>query len=219
MKTEIAGITYEITGSELVALLLESDEIKKHKPRYNRRQRESYFQWGIFKGLNNEGYITLKAARLKTNQEEPLITAKNADEAAAILESQVEKFNLCQKLCGLYDIRYACFRYHVRQCKGACIGKEEPGDYNKRVIQLIRKWQYENHNYFILGEGRSRSEQSVVAVENGRYIGFGFIDAEQAPSNPEHIRSFIKYYPDNRDIQRIIQRHIHQQGTSKIITY
>ena len=51
MKTEIAGITYEITGSELVALLLESDEIKKHKPRYNRRQRESYFQWGIFKEI------------------------------------------------------------------------------------------------------------------------------------------------------------------------
>ncbi len=219
MKTEICSITYELTGSELVALLLESDEIKKHKPVYNRMQRESYFQWGIFKKVNDNGYFTLKAARLKKNVEEPLITARNAEEAAQILDANVEKYNLCQKLCGLYDIKYACFRYHVKQCQGACIGKEHPEDYNKRVIQLIRKWRYKNQNFFIIGEGRNKGELSVVDVEKGRYIGFGYMDPEFAASTPDQFKLFIKKYDDNRDVQRIIQRHLHQSHTNKIITY
>lgn len=39
MIDEIHHISYELTGSELIALLLESDEIKTQKPKFNRRQR------------------------------------------------------------------------------------------------------------------------------------------------------------------------------------
>jgi len=219
MKAEVCSITWEITGSELVALLLESDEIKKHKPRYNRMQRESYFQWGIFKSVNKDGYIALKAARIKNKDEEPLITARNAEEAAEILDMQVEKYNLCQKLCGLYDIKYACFRYQVNQCNGACICKEPPEEYNRRVMQLVRKWRYENQNFFIVGEGRTRNEQSVVAVERGRYIGFGYMDAEFAATSPDQVKFFIKNYADNRDVQRIIQRHLHKAQPDDVITF
>ncbi|MBM3437340.1 MAG: hypothetical protein FJY07_14135, partial [Bacteroidetes bacterium] len=35
MRNEIADIGFELTGNELIALLLESNEIKKHTPRYN----------------------------------------------------------------------------------------------------------------------------------------------------------------------------------------
>ncbi len=43
MKQNIADVDYKLTGSELVALLLESDEIKKQKPVYNRAQRRAFF--------------------------------------------------------------------------------------------------------------------------------------------------------------------------------
>jgi len=48
MRDMIADIDWELTGSELIALLLESAEIKKNKPLYNRAQRRTGFQWGIF---------------------------------------------------------------------------------------------------------------------------------------------------------------------------
>ena len=219
MKMEVCSITCEVTGSELVALLLESDEIKKHKPRYNRMQREAHLPWGIFKSVNEDGYFTLKAARLKNKDEDPLMTARNHEEAVEILDAQVEKYNLCQKLCGLYDIKYACFRYHIHQCKGACIGKEDPVEYNKRVIRLVRKWRYENQNFFIIGEGRDRNEQSIVAVEQGRYIGFGYMDTGFTATTPDQFKLFIKQYPDNRDVQRIIQGHLQRGHNHKIITY
>ncbi len=39
MRKEIADFSFEITGSELIALLLESEEIKKNKPIYNRAKK------------------------------------------------------------------------------------------------------------------------------------------------------------------------------------
>jgi DNA polymerase-3 subunit epsilon len=41
MRQEIAKIEFELTGSELIALLLESDLIKTHQPIYNRMLRKS----------------------------------------------------------------------------------------------------------------------------------------------------------------------------------
>lgn len=219
MKTEVCDITWELTGSELVALLFESDEIKKHKPLYNRLQREAYFQWGIFKSVNEDGYFTFKAAKIKNKEEEPLLSARNFEEAIEILSRQVDKYNLCQKLCGLYDIKHACFRHSINQCKGACVGKEDPAEYNNRVIRLIRKWRFENQNFFLLGTGRNKNEQSIVAVEHGRYLGFGYVDNDFSASSPEQLKFFIKSYADNRDIQRIIRRHLQRESNEKLIVW
>ena len=59
-KNRIADITYELTGSELVALLYESDEIKRLKPHYNRQQRRSVFNSGIYLSITiRDGYKRL----------------------------------------------------------------------------------------------------------------------------------------------------------------
>jgi DNA polymerase-3 subunit epsilon len=59
MRDQIADIDWERTGSELIALLKESHEIKVNKPIYNRLQRRSVFQWGIFRYTDTNGYITV----------------------------------------------------------------------------------------------------------------------------------------------------------------
>ena len=45
IQTEVFAVTYDETGSELIALLKESEEIKVNKPIHNRAQRKSIFQW------------------------------------------------------------------------------------------------------------------------------------------------------------------------------
>jgi DNA polymerase-3 subunit epsilon len=42
MKDTIANVNFELTGNELIALLLESAEIKKYQPFYNRQQRRTF---------------------------------------------------------------------------------------------------------------------------------------------------------------------------------
>ena len=60
MRDIIADIDWETTGSELIALLKESFEIKRNKPVYNRAQRRTSFQWGIFSFTDQNGYLNYR---------------------------------------------------------------------------------------------------------------------------------------------------------------
>jgi len=64
MKNAITRVEYKITGSELAALLLESSEIKKHQPVFNRAQRRTYFNYGLYSFIDDEGYINLKLMKI-----------------------------------------------------------------------------------------------------------------------------------------------------------
>ena len=65
MCFETANITYEETGSELLALLKESDEIKHFYPKFNRAQRRASEAVGLFSYEDQKGIVHLAFNRLK----------------------------------------------------------------------------------------------------------------------------------------------------------
>ena len=219
MRNQIADIDFKKTGNELVALLLESDEIKKHLPRFNRAQRRTSSQWGLFYHKDENGYIRLKIDH-NDREELPLTTFNSLQSAKNHLFTLVEAFTLCQKLCGLFDTKGACFHYNLKQCKGACIGQESAGKYNARVLQAIEPYRFEERNFMVIGKGRRDTEKSVVLVENGTYRGFGFIDSEFDQNlKTDDLKNAVRVYPDNRDIQQILRSYLKQNGSSQIITF
>ncbi len=119
MKDAIADVSFELTGNELVALLLESAEIKKYQPLFNRQQRRTFFNYGLYSFVDEDGYINLKVTRI-LDQLTPLYTYSSSQEGKQHLFNLIEKFGLCQKLCGLYKTEGACFQYQIHQCFGAC---------------------------------------------------------------------------------------------------
>ena len=218
MRNAIRDVSFELTGNELIALLLESDEIKKFQPFFNRAQRHSLFNFGIFQSENKYGYITLKAGKI-TRGLQPIITSHSMEEAKEMLEKKITKYQLCQKLCGLYDIEYACFHFSINQCRGACISKEPVEEYNKRAMKAIRSLDYTHRNFLIVGSGRNEEERSVVSVENGKYLGFGFFNPEYVAPQAETLKDVISLKQDNRDVHRIIHRHLLQNKQDRILTY
>ncbi|MGV3540428.1 MAG: exonuclease domain-containing protein [Rufibacter sp.] len=217
-KNRIASITYERTGSELVALLFESDEIKKRKPYYNRAQRRSVYHSGIYSYYDQDGYLRLTFQKSKTAVA-PLLTMANQFQAKNFLFSRVAKYNLCQKLCDLYKSNGACFDYQVHQCNGACVGKESPEEYNKRVLQAVDAFRYDHDSFVIIGRGRSHDEKSVVVVDNGCYLGFGYVDETFSASSLDDFRSVIKPYNDNKDTQQIIRGYLRTKHSDKILIF
>ena len=220
LKENIASIECEVTGSELVALLIESSEIKKHSPYYNRAQKRKVMQYGLFSMKDDNGYLNLKIDRtaLRIN-ETPYTCFTNQAEAKTILSRLAEKYWLCQKLCGLYDTEGACFHYEIRQCNGACIGKEPPAVYNNRVTKALSTFYYENKNFLIIDKGRNHSERSIIQVENGKYMGFGFLNTEESYVHLDSLLDCIKIYEDNRDIHQIIRSYLNHNDVEKIIKY
>ncbi|MBN3036809.1 MAG: GIY-YIG nuclease family protein [Bacteroidales bacterium] len=217
MREQIAGISTEVTGSELVALLLESHEIKQHAPLFNRAGRRAALQWGIYVGKDDQGYLNLVAAR-NDRAEVPLTSFGSATAARNHLFTLAAAFGLCQKLCGLYQSRGACFQYAIRECRGACTGEEPADSYNIRVLQAVAPYRFEHNSFLVIDRGRHPEERSVIGVENGRYLGFGYLSPAwtDTPVNGE-LRSCIRPFPDHRDSRMIILGYLKKHPGLRII--
>ncbi len=163
--------------SLLIALLLESDEIKRRKPVFNRSQRRTTFQYGLFMITDVHGYKWLQIKRIN-GDEAPLTSYTTQKEARAHLQYLVDEFHLCQKLCGLYPANGACFYHQINRCHGACLGKEPADEYNYRVDEAIERYIYRENNFFVIDIGRNEEECAVAKVFNGSYQGFGYINKE-----------------------------------------
>jgi DNA polymerase III subunit epsilon len=218
MREKTASVTYELTGSDLVASLLESAEIKKHKPVFNRSLRRSLFQYGLFSYTAKDGYIHFSVEQIKGDRL-PLTSYSSRKEGMSHLQRLLDEFNLCQKLCGLYTSSGGCFDHHMGICRGACIGDESPAEYNDRVIDAISKYTYKNKNFFIVDDGRFDHECSVVKVENGRYIGFGYVELDNIEGDAGILHDIIKPFEDNRDAHVIIRGYLRKNHFEKMIVY
>lgn len=216
MKDRVADITWELTGNELIALLLESAEIKQKKPVYNRAQRRSMYSYGLFSKMDKDGYKLLDIDKYG-EEHAPITTFSSKREANEILHNWVDEFQLCPKLCGLYCSQGACFHHGIGECLGACAGVEPPEPYNKRVGLLLDRFEYDYHNFLILLPGRVPDEISVVGIENGKYLGFGYAPSEHQ-HRPELLMDCLKHYPDNRDAHAIIKLYL-RQNEVKMLKY
>lgn len=216
MRDKIADVSWEITGSELVALLLESSEIKKHKPLYNRSQRRSAFNYGLFSFEDTDGYIHLKINKIE-GEEIPLTTFHFQQEGLEYLHNLADKYALCKKLCHLDNGPGECFQSQLHHCQGACTGIESAENYNMRVIKSVHALQYRSPNFLVIDQGRSNEEQAIIKIENGRYVGFGYLSTDNNSNNLEIFHDCIQKYNDNRDIRVIIKGYLNRSKNLKII--
>lgn len=218
MQLQVNAVTYEATGSELVALLKESEEIKRNKPILNRAQRRTIFTHGLFSFTDDNGYLNLKVAKIN-GKEMPVTTFANLQSAKSFMSKTVEEYNLCQKLTGQYQTSTSCFNYTIKQCFGACINDEEPEKYNERTLKIINHHSFENQNMVIIDYGREHDERSAILIENGVYKGFGFYNLNYQINNIDILNSIITSMQHNRDTQHIIQSYLRQNKRLKILKF
>ncbi len=219
MRNAIASIDYEITGSELIALLRESHEIKQQRPIYNRAQRRALSHYGLYTFQDEKGYIQLRIEKNTAMNEIPLCSFSTIKSAKSYLHSLVDEYELCQKLCGLYSSDSSCFSFEIGTCHGACIGKESSESYNLRIRKVIASFRYEHNNFFIVDKGRNDDEFGIVQVESGKYIGYGYIDISCCQGDINTLESCIQRYDDNRDIQQILRHYLQMNHSIKLIPY
>lgn len=217
MRNEIASIDYVPTGSELIALLRESEEIKALKPVYNRAQRRVSKKYGLYSITDEDGYIRLIVRKTGTG-ELPLTTYNSMKSAKSHIMYLTDQYQLCQKLNGLYDTHGSCFHYNIGLCKGACVGEESPESYNTRAKEATDKLNLQNNNFLVIDRGRDEAELSFVLVENGVYQGLGYGDREIA-DDVSLIKDVIENQRDNRDVHRILRNYLAEKTVEKIIYF
>ena len=207
MCLETADISYTETGSELIALLHESSEIKHLYPKFNRAQRKAGEAVGLFSYEDQKGILHLAFNRLKLTPN-PIMKFYSMAACRTTLEKICSAFELCPKYCHLQTNVNACFHFQLQQCRGVCSEKEAIESYNKRVRKAIKSLGLQTENLVIKENGRTDEELGFVLILNGIYQGFGYINKNQEMSSLEDYLLHITPQKDNRDVQRILNAYL-----------
>lgn len=218
IQAEVFTITYDETGSELIALLKESQEIKVNRPIYNRSQKKSFFPFALYSEKDSNGYINLKLEKADGRKKE-IISFASLQEGKNALFKFTSKYQLCQKLTGLYISKKECFQYKTKECDGACIGEVSPEIYNVRVQQFILENSFENKNMILIDRGRNINERSAILIENGIYLGYAYYDLNYQITNIDILKNILIPMQHNRDVKSIIQNYIRKSKSIKILNF
>lgn len=208
LRTAVADISYDVTGSELVAQLLETEEIIKQQPVYNPAQRRRNYRYGVYHFTDDYGYINLLVDMITNRPEErPLVEFTTRKSAMAVLKRMVNRHGLYSPLCGLSE---------NGESKTPDL---PPAQYNGRLKTILSKYQYHNPNFFIVGEGRSHHEQSIVWIENHRFMGIGYFEPEYIENDIESLKDAVSRKPDTPDAHRIIRNWMGRKNQDTVIVY
>ena len=198
LLNDLYNVDFVATGSELIALLLEAEEIKKHKPKYNRQRKVDTFTHSIDWYIDEKKIINFKLVDYNES-ENALMSFTTYFSAREKLESWLDEYKLCLRYCGLTDDDAICFNHQIKKCNGICSGQEEIEIYNKRAKTILDSYIFVKPNFVIIDKGKVPGEKAVILIENSHYAGFGYFDSTLQISSSEEFKGIIKkadYYPD-----------------------
>ena len=224
LRAGVAEISYEVTGSELAALLLESAEIKRIQPRINRALRSRSYTGCIFTYIDQNGYRCLafgKRSAKSLKKFDVVADFPKVDQARVHLQNAVRQFELCYRLTHLDSSSHACFHHSIKKCHGACIGEEPVDAYNVRVEQAVNTLNRRlTGSFFVFEPGRSEGELAVLGVQEGRFLGLGFVDVEDAGRyTPEDLLETLKMLYEDPDAGRIIRGYVELKKGVKVVGF
>ncbi len=196
------AISYQPCGTELMACILESTEIKKRWPVFNHSQKRWEDIYGIFEYEDQNGYLRL-AIDKNRKRLNPVYTFHYLVDGHAILRKVIKEFRLCPILCFMQSAREECEGIKGSYCDGACGGKESAAEYNKRVQEAIQSLQ-EQPSFAIIDKGINGEDRSCILVCEGKFYGMGYIPADVQITDAETLKDLMTVYKENSFIRNLI---------------
>jgi len=138
---KISDIKFIVTETEIDALLLENNLIKKYQPRYNIQLKDDKtFPWLC---LKNEPFPRLFPTRNVISDGSdyfgPYASVKMMRTILDIVK-QLYKLRTCSLNLSASNINKGkykvCLEYHIGNCKAPCVGSQSEEDYNETIKQI-----------------------------------------------------------------------------------
>ncbi|MFM7730257.1 MAG: exonuclease domain-containing protein [Flavobacteriales bacterium] len=185
---EIHHVSFEETGSELLALLLEDAEIRKHWPAHNRAQKAPSKGAQVIQYMDQQGYMRLAAQTAKPSNCVRSFASMHA--ARNWLGELSRDHDLHPKLVGLsvFDV-------------DAILPNAD--EHNQALKDALTHQEETLQNVFIESAGRTSEEKAYVAVVRGEIKGFAFLDESQ--NSLTHIQQNLRAIPSTPITASIIR--------------
>src|SRR5919202_875932 len=164
MVAKIADFDYIITASEKEALLLESNLLKEHRPRYNIKLRDDkqylYLKIGMA-GRYPRVYTARRVADDGARYFGPYTNAQALRDTIKHLQ-RLFQFRTCA-LDMAKTYKRPCLLYHIKRCSGPCIRAVTQPDYARSIQELI--WFVEGKHDQVLAQLRQEMERAAERLE------------------------------------------------------
>lgn len=151
LVAKIEDFEYIITGSEIEALILECNLIKKHRPKYNISLKDDKSYPYVKVTLNEpfpRVYVTRKVLKDGARYFGPYTNAAAVHESLKLLK-KLFPLRSCKRL----DAERPCLEYHIKRCLAPCAGKVGEAEYGAMIRAVC-----------LFLEGRSEAVEKHLAA-------------------------------------------------------
>jgi excinuclease ABC subunit C len=164
MVAKVADFDYIVTGSEKEALLLESNLLKEHRPRYNIKLRDDKQYLYLKIGMADDYPRVYTARRVAEDGARYFGPYTNAQALRDTIKHLQRLFQF--RTCALdmsKTYKRPCLLYHIKRCSAPCIRAVSQEDYARSVQSLI--WFLEGKHDQVLAELRQDMERAAENLE------------------------------------------------------
>ena len=173
MVTHISRFEYIVTDSELEALVLECNQIKEHRPKYNTMLMDDKTYPFIKVTVNEPFPRVMMARRMKKDKAKyfgPYTSAGAVKDTIELIRKLYHIRSCNRSLPKDIGKERPCLNYHIHQCYAPCQGYISREEYRKSIDEVVR---FLNGNYDpILKELEDSLDMIFMDAAKGQYINW-----------------------------------------------
>ncbi len=177
LVSNIADLEFIVTASELEALILECNLIKRHRPPYNVRFKDDK-RYPYIKITWQEDFprvqVVRRASRDGARYYGPYASSAAMRQTLELLR-RIFPYLTCKRKISGNDNR-ACLYYHIKRCLGPCIGAVSKEEYRDMMKQVC---------LFLEGKG----EEIVISLRRRMEASSKSLEFERAASLRDQIQA------------------------------
>jgi DNA polymerase III subunit epsilon len=208
-QNNVHSVQYQLTGSDLIAQIIEYLEIQKYKPEYNKMYRAESRGSLITiekRSEDNQYYLNIESANKFKNQ--ATVLAHSPNKKAATL--QLHKFYTQHSLCQCYFETTGFPGCSAEPENDTCHQgkKQDPALLQALLCELVENIsQQQPGNKIIYDRGRTAEEYSFLLCENNAVKGYGFIGKSDI-SDLALVKKATLNIEETREIRKIYQAYV-----------
>lgn len=189
IQLEVSSVSFESCGNELVALLKESDEVKIHKPKFNKLLKKEILKFGLELCIDQRNMKFLRIIHFDQNSKyiETFSSLKNAN----------------NRLISVYK------KYEIEDQKSLIN--------NIKIENFIKEFSFPYSNMIIIDKGRNIDEKSVILIKESNYVGYGYFNLNYQITNYNILESLITESNTSLNSNKLIIAFIKKNKVEKII--
>jgi DNA polymerase III subunit epsilon len=180
----VSNISFKPCANELHALILESTEIKRLWPKYNRSQKQVTQKFGLYSFEDGKGYLRLAIDKKKKNFPAAYIF-NLLHEGQVLLKNMIEEFELNHNLCFIDN-------NPITEKDLAFL--DEPKHYNNKVYNALQQLKASLPSFALIDEGINKHESICLLKHNGMFWGMCNIPKPKKISSIEQLKDMLEPY-------------------------